>query len=248
VDALTVLGGDVGVDVPLAYSDGGVGRLPQVTPRQAERQRRLQRQIARRRKGSKRRDKARRALARHVAARARRRRDAAHQETRRALQRCDVLAPEALRVKNMSASARGTVAEPGRNVRQKAGLNRSVLDVAPGQLRRVAQWQAAKAGKRAVLVEPRNSSRECPTCGHIAEANRPRRDLFRCERCGFTGHADHVAAENIRRRAMVMFREHASNPAGEGPARRRTSGRSPRSPLRRARRRTGNAQDQAAPH
>jgi putative transposase len=246
VDGLIVLSSDIGVDVPLAYSDGTVGMLPQVTPRQAERQRRLQRQIARCRKGSRRRDKARRALARHAAARARRRRDAAHRETHRALQRCDVLALEALPVKNMTASARGTVDEPGRNVRQKAGLNRSVLDIAPGQLRRVAQWQAAKVGKRVVLVDPRNTSRECPTCGHVAESNRPRRDLFRCERCGFTGHADHVAAENIRRRAIAILREHASNPAGDRPAGRRTSGRSPRSPLPSARRRTGKAPEQAA--
>jgi putative transposase len=121
VDGLTVLGGDIGVDVPLAYSDGSVGTVPQASPRQAERQRRLQRQVARRQKGSKRRDKARRALARHAAARARRRLDAAHQETRRTLQRCDVLALEALRVKKMRASAKGTVDEPGRNCQRPMG-------------------------------------------------------------------------------------------------------------------------------
>jgi putative transposase len=55
-----------------------------------------------------------------------------------------------------------------------------------------------------VLVDPRNTSRECPECGHISKRNRPRRDVFCCQRCGLAGPADHIAARIIAGRAAVM--------------------------------------------
>jgi hypothetical protein len=55
-----------------------------------------------------------------------------------------------------------------------------------------------------VMVNPRDTSRECPGCGHISKRNRPKRDEFRCERCGLSGPADTIAARNISGRAAVM--------------------------------------------
>jgi predicted transposase len=72
------------------------------------------------------------------------------------------------------------------------------------QLRRFIVYKAALAGVPAVLVDPRNTSRECPGCGHIDKANRPSRDVFACRRCGLAGPADHIAARNIAGRAAVM--------------------------------------------
>jgi IS605 OrfB family transposase len=72
------------------------------------------------------------------------------------------------------------------------------------QLRRFIAYKAALAGVPAVLVDPRNTSRECPGCGHIDKANRPSRDVFACRRCGLAGPADHIAARNIAGRAAVM--------------------------------------------
>ena len=72
------------------------------------------------------------------------------------------------------------------------------------QLRQFITYKAALAGVSLVLVDPRNTSRECPECGHISKRNRPRRDDFRCERCGLAGPADHIAARNISGRAAVM--------------------------------------------
>ncbi|RCG23984.1 transposase [Sphaerisporangium album] len=69
------------------------------------------------------------------------------------------------------------------------------------QLRTFVTYKAAIAGVPVRLVDPRNTSRTCPGCGHIDKRNRPTRDDFRCIRCGFAGPADHIAAINIARRA-----------------------------------------------
>lgn len=71
------------------------------------------------------------------------------------------------------------------------------------QLRQFIEYKAALSGVLVVAVDPRNTSRTCPCCGHISKNNRPTRDLFRCQECGFSGPADNIAAVNIGRRASV---------------------------------------------
>ena len=72
------------------------------------------------------------------------------------------------------------------------------------QLRTFVGYKAALAGVPVVLVDPRNTSRECSRCGHIDKRNRPTRDDFRCVSCTHTEGADTNAARNISRRAAVM--------------------------------------------
>jgi transposase len=73
-----------------------------------------------------------------------------------------------------------------------------------------------------VLVDPRNTSRRCPACGHIDKANRPNQSTFCCVSCGCAGHADTIAAENIRvlGRAAVMqpHVSEAAQPSRQGQA------------------------------
>jgi len=71
------------------------------------------------------------------------------------------------------------------------------------QLRQFLAYKAAIAGVPLILVDPRNTSRTCPSCGHVSKANRPTRDEFLCESCGFAGPADYIAAMNIAFRADV---------------------------------------------
>lgn len=71
------------------------------------------------------------------------------------------------------------------------------------QLRQFIEYKAAIAGVHVFLVDPRNTSRECIDCHHIDKRNRPSQSQFCCVVCGFAGHADHVAALNIRSRAAV---------------------------------------------
>lgn len=71
------------------------------------------------------------------------------------------------------------------------------------QLRSYIEYKARLAGVCVVTVDPRNTSRTCPCCGHVSKANRPHRDSFLCVQCGFAGAADHIAAITIGRRAAV---------------------------------------------
>lgn len=71
------------------------------------------------------------------------------------------------------------------------------------QLRQFVAYKAALSGVSVVFVDPRNTSRECPECGHTDKRNRPNRDTFRCESCSCSGAADHIAAVNIGSRAEV---------------------------------------------
>ncbi len=71
------------------------------------------------------------------------------------------------------------------------------------QLRAFVTYKARRAGIPVFLVDPRNTSRTCPVCGHVDKANRPNQSTFSCVRCGFAGLADHIAAINISRRAAV---------------------------------------------
>ena len=71
------------------------------------------------------------------------------------------------------------------------------------QLRAFINYKAQRAGVPVFLVDPRNTSRTCPVCGCVDKANRPSKSVFSCVACSFAGHADHIAAINIGRRADV---------------------------------------------
>ncbi len=114
-----------------------------------------------------------------------------------------VIALEALRLPNMTRSAKGTVENPGKGVAAKRGLNRSLQDAALGRL---AWWicvGAEDAGRRVYKVDPRNTSRQCAECGHHDPANRPSRSRFCCQSCGHEAHADVNAANNIAARGQA---------------------------------------------
>jgi putative transposase len=116
-----------------------------------------------------------------------------------------VVVLENLTVKNMSASAKGTVENPGRNVRQKTGLNRSILDQGWYEFRRQLEYKQRWNGGTVIAVPPRNTSRTCPQCGHVCADNRKSQAVFCCVRCGHTGNADLVAAINIKRAGHARF-------------------------------------------
>jgi putative transposase len=70
-----------------------------------------------------------------------------------------------------------------------------------GELRFFVEYKAKREGVPLVLVNPRNTSRECPECHCVDKRNRPTRDTFRCVSCGLEAMADYVAAKNIASRA-----------------------------------------------
>ena len=112
-----------------------------------------------------------------------------------------VVVMEDLQVRNMSASAKGTQENPGRQVRQKAGLNKAILDQGWYEFRRQLAYKLAWAGGVLEFVPPHYTSQTCPECGFVSPDNRRSQAVFRCEACGYENHADLVGAVNIFRRA-----------------------------------------------
>jgi putative transposase len=104
---------------------------------------------------------------------------------------------EDLKVRNMSRSAKGTIEEPGTNVRAKAGLNKAILDQGWGHFRRMLEYKLTWRGGELLAVLPAYTSLVCSACGHQAKENRPSQARFQCVACGHTAHADLNAACNI---------------------------------------------------
>ena len=113
---------------------------------------------------------------------------------------------EDLQVSNMSKSAKGTVEQPGQNVAQKSGLNRSILDQGWYEFRRQLDYKSAWRGGYVIAVPPQNTSRTCPCCGYTDKENRPTQAQFACIECGYNENADVVGALNVleRGRAIVQ--------------------------------------------
>ena len=110
-----------------------------------------------------------------------------------------VIVLESLQVKNMTASAKGMVDQPGTKVRQKAGLNKAILDQGWGQFRVLLEQKQAERGGWVLYVSPAYTSQKCSGCGHVHPGNRRSQSEFICLACGLALHADLNAAINIAR-------------------------------------------------
>ena len=133
----------------------------------------------------------------------------------------DLIAMENLRVRNMSASARGSEIQPGRNVRQKSGLNRRILQEGWGEILTMLEYKAERADIPAVRVNAAGSSQTCAVCGHRDRDSRQGQDVFICTKCGNTDNADHNASVVIARRGLERVRRRGRSgkrdPGLDGP-------------------------------
>ena len=205
-----VVGIDRGVAVSAALSTGQRLHCPGLTARERTRLRRLQRTLARAKRGSNRRGHVRHAIARLRARESDRRKDWAEKTSTDIARRFDVIRVEDLKIGNMTRSAKGTRENPGRNVRQKAGLNREILRSGWGLLvRRLAD----KAPGRVEKIKPAFTSQRCSACGQVDRDSRESQAVFRCTACGFACNADVNAAKNIAAGHAVTAR------GGDGVAR-----------------------------
>ena len=127
------------------------------------------------------------------------RRDFLHKTSTTISQNHAMVCIEDLQVRNMSQSAAGTTEKPGRNVRAKSGLNKSILDQGWFEFRRQLDYKVAWRGGWLVAVPPQYTSRTCPCCGHVSAENRKTQAQFLCVACGYVNHADVVGAINILR-------------------------------------------------
>ena len=97
----------------------------------------------------------------------------------------------------MTKASKGTAEKPGKKVKQKSGLNRSILETGWGQFERLLEYKVAALGGVVVRVNPKTTSRRCRKCGHTSKRNRESQALFRCVECGHEENADVNAAKNI---------------------------------------------------
>ena len=198
-----VVGVDRGVAVAVALSDATMTSPAGLRAKEAERRLRLQRQLARQRKGSNRRSRTKAALARLAAREADRRKDWVEKTSTGLARRFDVIRVEDLNVTGMTRSARGTLEKPGRNVRAKAGLNRGILAAGWGQL--VTRLEQ-KAPGRVQRVDPAFTSLTCNACKAVDPRSRKNQADFECTSCGHQANADVNAARNIRDREPAVGR------------------------------------------
>jgi len=189
-----VVGIDRGIAVPAALSTGELLHIAGLTREERKRLRRLERKLARTKQGSVNRNRVKRAVAKLRARETDRRKDWAEKVSTDLARRYDLIRIEALMIKNMTRSARGTPDSPGRNVRQKTGLNREILRSGWGLLvRRLEE----KAPGRIERIKPQYTSQRCSACGQVDPKSRESQAVFRCTACGFAGNADVNAARNI---------------------------------------------------
>jgi transposase len=189
-----VVGVDRGVTVSAALSTGEQLLVPPLSPGEKRRLRALQQRLSRARKGSNRRAKTKAAIARLKARQADRRKDWVEQTSTRLAREFDVIRVEDLRIVQMTQSATGTVDNPGKRVRQKAGLNRGILANGWGQL---VQRLEDKAAGRVERIPAAYTSQTCSQCGTRDREARESQAVFRCRSCNYTANADVNAAVNI---------------------------------------------------
>lgn len=219
VEAAPNFGPSVGVDrgvvEAVAYSDGTFADFPKARIRKlGKKARRAARALSRCLRSSNRRKAAKRRAAAVRAKAARVRKHFNHVETARLTRAYGVVCIEALKTKNMTSSAKGTAEEPGVNVRQKAGLNRSILEIGWYQFHQFLAYKLAAAGGELRLVTAAYTSTTCSCCGVIEKTNRKSQAVYECADCGSAMNADTNAAINILQAGTrPAWRERVAAPA-----------------------------------
>ena len=206
-DSDTVIGIDVGVNYLATDSEGRHYTNVRPLDKRQKELRRAARGLSRSLRGSKRRKKT-IARFRRIQRSIRNHRITHLHDVANAIVRSgSIIVVEDLKLKNITRSAKGTLVEPGKNVRQKAGLNRVLADAAPSRLISMIAYKAESAGGKMIKVDPRNTSRTCSACG-VVDAAHLSISRYRC-RCGLDLQRDHNAAINIRERGITALHEAA---------------------------------------
>ncbi|WP_406368480.1 transposase [Streptomyces sp. NBC_00647] len=141
----------------------------------------------------------------------RQRADHAHKTALTMVRTYDVIAHERLSIANMVRAPKPEPdpQNPGaflpNGTAAKAGLNKSIHDAGWGVFLGILAHKAESAGRMLVPVDPRNTSRTCPRCGHVSGENRTTQEKFECVKCGHTANADTVGALNVAVRAGLVL-------------------------------------------
>ena len=193
-----ILGVDVGVKVSMAVSDGRTFHAAD-TNDITTKIKKIQKKFSKYSIGSRRRKKYQRKLKNLYRKKTNKVDNTEHQNVAKLLNPAPkAVAVEKLQVKNMTASAKGTVKNPGKKVSQKRGLNRAISEARFNKLLEKMRSGCERRGVGVIYVSPSGTSQNCHVCGQ--RGIRENQALFRCEHCGVVFNADYNAAINIRRR------------------------------------------------
>ncbi|WP_224274914.1 RNA-guided endonuclease TnpB family protein [Streptomyces sp. LS1784] len=205
----SVVGIDMGTANFLADSDGGFVPSPRDGRKAAANLEAAQQALSRCKRRGNRRRKAVEAVARLHRKVRRQRLDHAHKTALGLVREHDLIAHEDLKIRSM-VRAPAPKPDPDRpgaflpnGAAAKAGLNRSISDAGWGVFLTILRAKAESAGREVIAVDPRNTSRTCPACGHVSAKNRPTQDTFHCTGCGHRAHADTVGAVNVLRAGLA---------------------------------------------
>ena len=121
---------------------------------------------------------------------------------------------EALEVSQMSASNKGSIEHPGKGVKSKSSLNRSILDQGWFEFKRQLKYKLEWLGKLMLEINPAYTSQRCKCCGHIEKANRLSQSSFCCVSCGHKDNADINAAKNILAQGLSQLSNSFDKAAG----------------------------------
>lgn len=200
---LPPVGVDRGVAALVATSDGEIVQHHRAGAKMQAKIAKAQRDLTRKAKGSKNRAKARAKVARLQRKARRQREHVLHAVSLNLAKNHGTVVMEKLDVEAMTASAKGTVEEPGVNVAAKAGLNRAILDAGWGRLATFTRYKLAERGGRFVEVSPHHTSQTCAECGVVDAGSRASQSEFRCTACGHADNADVNAARVILARGLA---------------------------------------------
>ncbi|SXN29261.1 Gifsy-1 prophage GlpA [Klebsiella pneumoniae] len=195
--AASMVGLDAGVTKLATLSDGTVYQPVNSFKASQRKLAMLQRQLSRKVKFSASWQKQKKKIQRLHSHLANIRRDYLHKVTSEISKNHAMIVIEDLKVSNMSKSAKGTAERPGRNIRAKSGLNRSILDQGWYEMRRQLEYKQLWRGGQVLAIPPAYTSQRCACCGHTAKENRQTQSKFVCQVCGYTENADINGARNI---------------------------------------------------
>ncbi|EPO0676258.1 RNA-guided endonuclease InsQ/TnpB family protein, partial [Escherichia coli] len=207
----SMVGLDAGVAKLATLSDGTVFEPVNSLQKNQKTLARLQRQLSRKVKFSNNWQKQKCKIQRLHSRIANIRRDYLHKVTTTVSKNHAMIVIEDLKVSNMSKSAAGTVSQPGRNVREKSGLNRSILGQGWYEMRCQLEYKQLWSGGQVLAVPPAYTSQRCACCGHTAKENRLSQSKFRCQVCGYTANAD----VNVNGARNILAAGHAVLACGE---------------------------------
>ena len=185
------VGIDLGLKALITTSDGWHVKPPKPLKVQERRLKHLQRELSRKKKGSKNRVKAIGRIAKQSRKVARTRCDFNHKLSCRIADRYDFVAMEKLQIGNM--------------VRNHY-LAKSIHDAGWGQLVGFIGYKAERQGKTIALVPPQYTSQTCSGCGHVQDMPLRLR-MYNCPACGITMDRDQNAAKNILERGLSQVGE-----------------------------------------